>query len=470
MAYTHVQIVGKKEVEPLLMESQLTFHPSDKNVSRTIYFPDEDEDTDDFEEEILEIEEKKNRQVSLLWQDLLNLTFDFLQIFALLQSMALRWTWSNLWISKTYFIFLFNLDVWEFMKVYKEAYISTQGYFTPSATVPMSYFTFAMATGGVILLLIGIFVAVYAILWITKDHQFLTKTAWMRRIYLVLVQLLTLPIAVNVGHLFQCNDSDKVDVMNNVSCFEKFHWGYLVFCIFFYIVLFLVIPIYIVYRSRTEVLGSCPKHHEAYLLLKETEYKIGLNKVWLHSDIYFFSSFRYYGIYYRAIVQVIKLTLVIVLIAGFHNIKGQATAVTILLFLYALLFIIIRPFRLLCFNILLVMSYISLGAAGIIGTLATSYNAYTLDNPWLLPQYSRWLLMVTVLIWLLTWLCVTMYLIVNQCLYRFNCKSIPIWPTFSTSTTGQLSLETRKFLKMFLRAKILLSKSNFNLFHTRIHF
>jgi hypothetical protein len=48
------------------------------------------------------------------------------------------------------------------MKVYKEAYISTQGYFTPSATVPMSYFTFAMATGGVILLLIGIFVAVYA--------------------------------------------------------------------------------------------------------------------------------------------------------------------------------------------------------------------------------------------------------------------------------------------------------------------
>jgi hypothetical protein len=70
--------------------------------------------------------------------------------------MALRWTWSNLWISKTYFIFLFNLDVWEFMKVYKEAYISTQGYFTPSATVPMSYFTFAMATGGVILLLIGI--------------------------------------------------------------------------------------------------------------------------------------------------------------------------------------------------------------------------------------------------------------------------------------------------------------------------
>jgi hypothetical protein len=47
------------------MESQLTFHPSDKNVSRTIYFPDEDEDMDDFEEEILEIEEKKNRQVSL---------------------------------------------------------------------------------------------------------------------------------------------------------------------------------------------------------------------------------------------------------------------------------------------------------------------------------------------------------------------------------------------------------------------
>ncbi|XP_052073966.1 uncharacterized protein LOC127711841 isoform X2 [Mytilus californianus] len=455
---TSKKIVQKKEVEPLLFETNLTFHPEDKNASRSIYFPDEDDIMDDFEEEILEIEEKKRRHVSLLWQDLLLLTFDFLQIFALLQSMALRWTWSGSWIAKSYFFFLFNLDVWEFMKVYKDAYVSTQSYYTPSATVPMSYSTFALAGGGCILFLIGIFVAVYLILWVRKDRQFLSKTAWMRRIYLIFVQLLTLPIGVGVGHIFHCNGDKNVDVMNNIGCFQGSHWGYLVFGIFFYIVLFLVVPIYIIYRSRTEAMGSCSKHHEAYLLLKETEYKIGLNKVWLHSDIYFFSSFRYWGIYYRAILQLVKLSLVIVFIAGFHNVKGQATAVTILLFLYALLFVIVRPFRLICFNILLIMTFISLGAAGIIGTLETSYNAYTLDNPWLLPQYSRWLIMVTILVWLLTWLCVTMYLIVNQCLYRCHCKHIPIWPTFSTSTEGQLSQESRKFLKMFLRAKILLKK------------
>lgn len=455
---TSTKILRTKEVEPLLLETNLTFHPEDKNVSRNIYFPDEDDLMDDFEEEILQIEEKKKRQVSLLWQDLLNLTLDFLQIFALLQSMALRWTWSDNWISKTYFFFLFNLDVWEFVKVFQGSYVSTQSYYTPSSTVAMSYFTFAMAMGGCILLLIGIFVAVYVILWVIKDHQFHSKTAWMRRIYLIFVQILTFPISVNVGHLFHCNNNNQVDVLNDVVCFEKSHWGYLFFGIMFYIVLFLVVPIYIVYRSRTEALGSCSKHHEAYLLLKETEYKIGLNKVWLHSDIYFFSSFRFWGLYYRAIVQVIKLSLVIVFIAGFHNVKGQAVAVTVLLFLYALLFIVIRPFRLLCFNILLIMMYISLGAAGIIGTLETSYNAYTLDNPWLLPQYSKWLLMVTVFIWLLAWCCVTLYLVVNQCLYRFSCKQVPIWPTFSTSTKGQLSHETRKFLKMFLRAKILLKK------------
>lgn len=455
---TSKKIVRKKEFEPLLFETNLTFHPEDKNASRSIHFPDEDDIMDDFEDEILEIEEKKRRQVSLLWQDLLLLTFDFLQIFALLQSMALRWTWSGSWIAKSYFFFIFNLDVWEFIKVYKDAYVSTQSYYTPSATVPMSFSTFALAGGGCVLFLIGIFVAVYLTLWVRKDRQFLNKTAWMRRIYLIFVQLLTLPIGVSVGHIFHCNEDKNVDVMNDIGCFQGSHWGYLVFGIFFYIVLFLVVPIYIIYRSRTEAMGSCSKHHEAYLLLKETEYKIGLNKVWMHSDIYFFSSFRYWGIYYRAIMQLVKLSLVIVFIAGFHNVKGQATAVTILLFLYALLFVIVRPFRLICFNILLIMTFLSLGAAGIIGTLETSYNAYTLDNPWLLPQYSRWLIMVTILVWLLTWLCVTMYLIVNQCLYRCHCKHIPIWPTFSTSTDGQLSHESRKFLKMFLHAKILLSK------------
>ncbi|XP_071165857.1 uncharacterized protein [Mytilus edulis] len=455
---TSKKIVRKKEFEPLLFETNLTFHPEDKNASRSIHFPDEDDIMDDFEEEILEIEEKKRRQVSLLWQDLLLLTFDFLQIFALLQSMALRWTWSGSWIAKSYFFFIFNLDIWEFIKVYKDAYVSTQSYYTPSATVPMSFSTFALAGGGCVLFLIGIFVAVYLTLWVRKDRQFLNKTAWMRRIYLIFVQLLTLPIGVSVGHIFHCNEDKNVDVMNDIGCFQGGHWGYLVFGIFFYIVLFLVVPIYIIYRSRTEAMGSCSKHHEAYLLLKETEYKIGLNKVWMHSDIYFFSSFRYWGIYYRAIMQLVKLSLVIVFIAGFHNVKGQATAVTILLFLYALLFVIVRPFRLICFNILLIMTFLSLGAAGIIGTLETSYNAYTLDNPWLLPQYSRWLIMVTILVWLLTWLCVTMYLIVNQCLYRCHCKHIPIWPTFSTSTDGQLSHESRKFLKMFLHAKILLKK------------
>lgn len=452
------KIIRYKEVEPLLKEGNLTFHPADKTISRTIHFQEDDDWVDDFEDEILEIEERKRRRVSLLWQDLLLLTVDFLQIFALIQAMALRWTWSAYWINKAYFFFLFNLDIWEFVKVYKDAYVSTQNYYTPSATVPMSFSTLALAGGGCILLLFGIFVAVYAILWVIKDRRFITKTAWMRRIYLVFVQLLTLPIGVNVGHLFHCNADKNVEVMNNLVCFQGTHWGYLVFGILFYIVLFLVVPIYIIYRSYTEALGSCSKHHEAYLLLKETEYKIGLNKVWLHSDIYFFSSFRYWGLYYRALVQLIKLSLLIVYMAGFHNIQGQSMAVAILLFIYAFIFVIMRPFRLLCFNILLIMTYISLGAAGIIGTLDTSYNAYTLDNPWLLPQYSRWLIMVTIGIWLLTWLCVTGYLIVNQCLYKCGCKQIPTWPTFSTSTKGQLSHETRKFLKMFLRAKLLLSK------------
>jgi hypothetical protein len=131
----------------------------------------------------------------------------------------------------------------------------------------MSYFTFAMATGGGILLLIGIFVAVYAILWITKDQK-----------------------------------------QNNVEKYTKNQ----------------ITPMKLL--KTTDII-----HHINFVAVVTL-------------------TFRYYSIYYRAIVQVIKLTLVIVLIAGFHNIKGQATAVTILLFLYALLFIIIRPFRLLYDN------------------------------------------------------------------------------------------------------------------------
>lgn len=404
-------------------------------------------------------ERRRKRRVSLLWQDCFILFLDFLQFFAIYQSMALRWTWPKEWFSNTYFVFLFNLDVYEFVKLHTSGvYNSVQDYSTPSSSVPVKFSDISIGWLVVILMLIAVYSIMYGVLWYRKSPALMTRMAYTRRVYYVIVQALTLPLATYAGHVFQCTDTDTVDVMNELKCFSGLHWLYVTFSLIILFFLFVLFPAYMVYVTRSESVGSCPKHHESFLLLKETEYKVGLNKSWLVADMFVFSSFRFWGLYHRAVMQWLKLPIIIAFCAGFQNISSQSLAVTLLFFGYFVVFIFVRPYRILIYNIMMLLSFLTLGCLGIIGSMVSRYNVYTLSSPWLLPQYSRWVLTTIITSWAVFWFMFLVYLVVRSILYQRNLVTTPLWPTFSSSSNDHLSQQTKKFLKTFLHARFVLGK------------
>ncbi|XP_069126888.1 uncharacterized protein [Argopecten irradians] len=455
-----MDVYRKKEVVPLL-EREFTFHPMSSKKETKVFQdePETDEVEEKFEEEILAMENKKWRGVSLVWQDIVLLTLDFLQIFALVQSMALRWTYSSDWLGKGYFFFLFNLDVWEFLKLHENVWIDVKNYYTPSASMPLSYWYIAVGwfsgIGGLLLL----FVVFYIFLKIHQPRRLGNKLAWVRRIFFYLVQVLTLPLGTTIAHLFQCNDANQVDVMNEVMCFTGMHWLYVTFGIVIAVLLFIAFPVYIVFKVRRESVGSCSKHHESFLLLKESEYKIGLSKAWLYSDMYLYSSYRFWGMYHRVVIQIVKMILLIVYVATFKNIVTQAWTTAAFLAVFFVFFIFVRPYRLTSFNIMLVMNYLLLMGLTLIGAMKTEFNAYTLDNPWMTPRYSMWLVAICMGFWAILLLVFFLYLLFYKIRHCCNSSKLPLWPTFTTSDEDYISPESRKFLKTFLRARIILDKT-----------
>ena len=404
-------------------------------------------------------ERRRKRRVSLLWQDCFILFLDFLQFFAIYQSMALRWTWPKEWFSNTYFVFLCNLDVYEFVKLHTSGvYNSVQDYSTPSSSVPVKFSDISIGWLVTILMLIAVYSIMYGVLWYRKSPALMTRMAYTRRVYYVIIQALTLPLATYAGHVFQCTDTDTVDVMNELKCFSGLHWLYVTFSLIILFFLFVLFPAYMVYVTRSESVGSCPKHHESFLLLKETEYKVGLNKSWLVADMFVFSSFRFWGLYHRAVMQWLKLPIIIAFCAGFQNISSQSLAVTLLFFGYFVVFIFVRPYRILIYNIMMLLSFLTLGCLGIIGSMVSRYNVYTLSSPWLLPQYSRWVLTTIITSWAVFWFMFLVYLVVRSILYQRKLVTTPLWPTFSSSSNDHLSQQTKKFLKTFLHARFVLGK------------
>lgn len=451
----------QKEIRPLLEGNEL--YPTGiapvKGWGKMYVPEDKVQIDDDFEEEILMTERRRKRRVSLLWQDCFLLILDFLQFLAIYQSMALRWTWPKEWLSNTYFVFLFNLDVYEFVKLHSGVYASVQNYNTPSSSVPVQFSAISIGWLVVILMLTAVYPIIYGVLWYRKSPALMTKMAYTRRVYVVILQALTLPLATYVGHIFQCTDTDRVDVMNDLKCFYGIHWLYVTFGLAILLFLFVLFPVYMVFITRSESVGSCPKHHESFLLLKETEYKVGLNKSWLVANMFVFSSFRFWGLYHRAVMQWLKLAIIIAFCAGFNNISSQSLAVTLLFFGYFLAFIFVRPYRIVIYNIMMLLSFLTLGCLGIIGSMVTRYNVYTLSSPWLLPQYSRWVLTTIVTSWAVFWFMFLVYLVVRSILYQKKVIATPVWPTFSTSDNDHLSLQTKKFLKTFLHARFVLEKT-----------
>ncbi|KAL3867679.1 hypothetical protein ACJMK2_040550 [Sinanodonta woodiana] len=418
---------------------------------------------EDDDEIFNQVDQKKKRHVSLLWLDLAVLALEYLQVLALLQSMSLRWVWPEDWLRSMNFLLLFNLDAWEFIKIHNaDTYKSIQNYYTPSSTVKISYNDIVMGWGITVVILASAFITFLAVL---KYRFYPTPWAsnilsWSHLVVITVVQVLTIPLGLVIFRLFQCRSTDNyLDVMNEVQCFKKDHWVYAGPFLILGIALFLLFPAYLFKKIRTDALSGNSKGHNAFLLLKETEYKIHLNRYWLMSNLFYFSSFRFWGLYYRPIIHCIKIILLIIYTAAFTNPNAQAITVTTILLVSFLLFLILRPYRLMSMNLFLFLNFLCLTGNAFLGALRSSYTATTLPSPWLVPSYIIYFLGAVQIIWLVCLLILLTYLISRTICYKKKCCiKRSIWPNIASESEGQIGPETRTFMMAILRGKILLDK------------
>ncbi|XP_053393909.1 uncharacterized protein LOC123525355 isoform X2 [Mercenaria mercenaria] len=452
----------KGEVYPLLTTDWLGTPTYRQKPNALHVRQDDDEEIpviDDEDEVFNIIDQKKKRSVNLVWMDVALLVLDYLQIFALIQSMSLRWVYPEKWLRNTYYLFAVNLDAWEMLKFTDpNVYDSVQGYYIPSSKISTSYQNimygwFAGAAGLAI---------IYAALHISMKRLFYPESwarrvmSWIQLIFMVIVHVLSLPLGVALFRVYECEgEYSRIYTMNEYDCFTTNYWKNGAPALIYIIITFLMYPAFLVWKTRQEGMTGTSNGYLSFILMKETEYKIHLNRAWLNDSMWIFSSFKYRGRYYRTTVQLVKLVLLIIFAAAFNNIKFQAMFTTIVLLLAVIAAVLIRPFRLTSCNVFLIFSILCNVGSSFIGALLSNYTPATTPSAWLTPSYVFYFLILIQSCWLLSVIVLLVYLISRTlCHSTKSCYKRSVWPNIATSGAGQLTPETKKFMTGIIKAKI----------------
>ncbi|XP_046561288.1 LOW QUALITY PROTEIN: uncharacterized protein LOC124270288 [Haliotis rubra] len=402
---------------------------------------------------------KRKRNTSLIWFDVFITILEMLQILALVQVMSLRWVWPKIWINYTYFLFIFNVDIWELVKVSSGVFHGVQDYFTPSSFVPFSYNYIVLGWGLFLLCLIGGFVGTYAVLRYRKRPYLLVHVARMERAGIIIAQVIAIPLGVAIAKLFQCtNIFAKVDPLNDLTCFSGLHWAYVALAIFVIIGFYFLVPARMIYRTRQEILAGTPQHHETYLQLKEMEYMSGLDVLWIVKGFHIFSSFRLRSAYFRPFLHFFKFVLLSIYAAAVQNIFAQALATTGTLFVLLLAVTIIRPFRITSFNVFFVVGYLCLLGDCIMGSCLASVPPSEVLSPWLVEPYSTWILVGVNGVLLLSMLAFLGHLLVYNLYWHRRKGHSPLWPDMANHGADKVGVETKKYMVSVLKARSILEK------------
>ena len=415
------------------------------------------EEEDDFEEDKILFADNKRRGSSLILNDVFLMIIQYIQTLAVIQSMALRWPWPENWIVSTRFIFLFNLDVWEFMKIESNStYKSIKSYYTPSDEMPFSYWYIMLAWGAFVFLATVIFIAVYIFLTRKNNPSLLVQLAYLQRVYIIGAQLISLPLGIVIARLFWCNSLGRADISNDLYCYAGTHWAYIAPSVAVVVLFYILFSYWLIMKIKREILAMTSDQHEGYLQLKETEYVHGLDVLWVVAGFHIFSSFKMSGAYFRPAMHLVHLVLLIFYATCANDIFLQAVFINVLMLVVAIAFIIVRPFRVSAFNIMLIIGYLCLCSNVLVGTMITSFDSFTVQSVWLLPDYTILILIFINGVWLGCLLLFCLYITIRSCTC---CKwSEPLWPSMTSQGINRLSEHTQKFVRAMLHARILLGK------------
>lgn len=451
------------EVYPLLTTDWLgTPTYRQKPVARNIRGGDDDVEAriiDDEDEVFDVVDQKKKRSVNLVWLDVFLLILDFLQIFALIQSMALRWLFPKTWFRYTYYVFGANLDVWEIYKFTNSSvYKSIQGHYLASSNVGVSYSHIMYGWFGGVAFLALVYGGLHFFFWLCIYPQIWARKfmSWVQFIFMNLIHVFSLPMGIALFRIYECEANfNKVYTMNEYDCFSSRHWNFAGPPLIYIFLVFIIYPAVLIWKIRQEGMTGTSKGYLSFILLKETEYKLHLNKSWLFDSIWIFSSFKHRGRYYRSALQIVKLSLLIIFVASFQNISTQALVTAIILLFVMVVATFIRPFRLTSCNVFLCFSILCNLGNAFIGALVSYYNPFTIPSAWLTSDYLIYFLSIIQISWLASLVVLLVYLISRTlCHSTKSCYKRAVWPNIATSGTGHLTSETRKFMTGIIKAKI----------------
>ncbi|XP_013381613.1 uncharacterized protein LOC106152545 isoform X1 [Lingula anatina] len=452
----------KGEIVPLLPDTAMKGgeHGS-AGFTTTINIHSDDEiwEEEANEEDTVLFADGKRRGTSLILNDAVITLLEYVQIFALLQSSALRWVWPETWLKSTYFVFLFNGDIWEFMKFQgNETYKNVQDYYTPSADLTIDFWSILLGWGCLMFLLIVTFIVIYIVLNCKKHPYMLVRVARLQRVYIIILQILAIPVGVTIGKLFHYTDTYKVDVDNTLDAFSGMHWAYIAPAAAFALVYYLIFPAWLIQKTKREILTSSADRHEGYLQLKETEYVQGLDVLWMVSGFHIFSSFKRVSVYFRPALHICKFMLLALYAGLYRYLFWQAVVTTSILFGMLFFFVFWRPYRVSAFNFMLIMSFLCLMFNSLIGAMITSFTPATLQSPWFTPTYVLYMLIIINGLWLLCVIGFLLYLGLKQYGKCPCCGQEPLWPTMTSHGLDKLSPQTRKFTRGILTARQLMEK------------
>ena len=392
---------------------------------------------------------KQTKGNSLLAIDAVLLLVNYVQLYAVIQSLSIRWPWPESWLSSTKYVFLLNVDIWEFLKLYEDGIFKyIQNYYFPSADIDVDYMHLTIAWGGLLFLFMVIYIAFYSSFSRLRSPKMVFRLAVLKKVLIVIMQIIAIPVGIFLCRLFHCNSADFVDVKNELYCFSAIHWAYIGPSLVVLFLIFILFPAWLIVRTKNELIKMTPEKHESYLQLKEMEYIHGLDITWVVGNFHIFAPFKNPAAHFRAAHMLIWATVLIAYAGLFKLPFAQAVALNSIFFVMFLACCFLQPFRLKAYNAMLIINYLCLTINCLTGCFKTSYDFSSIQSPWLLPKYQFLILVIVNSFWLFCGLVFVLYLIARTCCCQP--RQDALWPI---ARFERLSAETRKYMRSIIIAR-----------------
>ncbi|XP_071953972.1 uncharacterized protein [Antedon mediterranea] len=394
---------------------------------------------------------QQKRKIQLVIHDVIFLILDFLQVYAMIMAISIRWTWPYDWLYISRFAFFFNLDIWEFLKVNDESiFYSVRETFIASSEIPMDYRYLLL--GWIIFVFVGIlvFITLYIYMNYQKNYNLLLQIATMQRIYIILCQVIALPIGVAMAKIYHCNDDGNLDVHNETACYSGEHLAYIIVSVAIAVGLYILLPIWMIAKMRTQLFSKKAERHEGYLQLKESEFSHSLDALWALNLYHMFSSFKRFWAYYRPVLMFMKFLLVIWYAIFLTELLVQICLVLATILLIFIFMAIKRPFRVTSFNVYVLCSFFTMSLFAFMGVMQNTDSSTAFFTPTYL--YDELLAIFGF------WLGVTILWVIYVALRytRILCPRRPLWPQMTTRGMEKLSEDTQKYMRALLEGRIVL--------------